>query len=136
MLSSVTPEIKEAMLEMLEALPNITAVRKLFGISESSLSRARAKDSNFNEAMKEAKSAGYDMMEAEAIRRAIDGWDEPVFYQGCEMGKVRKYSDKLLQFLLIHCKPKKFNPGAKISIGEGEKISFVFNVGKGNVEEE
>jgi hypothetical protein len=35
---------------------------------------------------------------AEAIHsRAIDGWDEPVFYQGVEVGSIRRYSDRLLE---------------------------------------
>ncbi len=31
--------------------------------------------------------------------RAIEGWDEPVFYQGRVVGKMRKYSDRMLEML-------------------------------------
>lgn len=130
MASTVTPEIKEAMLELLEDLPNITAVRKVFGIKNGALARARKADPDFNTKIAEAKAAGYDLMEEEARRRAVDGWEEPVWFQGEEVGSVRKYSDTLMKFLLTHCKPKKFNPGAKLTVGDGEKVSFIFNIGK------
>jgi hypothetical protein len=37
---------------------------------------------------------------AEAIHnRAVNGWDEPVFYQGEQVGEITKYSDRLLELL-------------------------------------
>lgn len=129
MASTVTSEIKAAMLLMLEELPNITATRKVFGISRSALASARAKDSEFNDSIKEAVADGYDMMEEEARRRAVEGVSEPVYYRGEEIGSIQKFSDTLLKFLLTHCKPEKFNPGAKVTVGAGEKVSFTFNVG-------
>jgi hypothetical protein len=58
----------------------------------------------FDDAMEEAS----DVLEAEAWRRAKDGVDEPVFYQGIECGAVRKYSDTLLIFLLKGARPEKY----------------------------
>ena len=49
------------------------------------------------------------MIEAEARRRAVDGVDEPVYYQGKEVGTVRRYSDVLLIFLLKGLRPQRFN---------------------------
>jgi hypothetical protein len=40
------------------------------------------------------------MLEAEARRRAVQGWDEPVFHQGRKVGTIRKYSDRMLEILL------------------------------------
>lgn len=128
---------KELMISMVEEIPNFTAVRKLLGITIAELRYAREKDSKFNEELETAKESGYDMMEDEAHRRAVKGWVEPVFYQGEQVvgpdGKpvgVRRYSDHLMKFLLTHCKPKKFNPGVKVNVGDGEKVSFIFNMGK------
>lgn len=39
-------------------------------------------------------------LEEAAIERAVDGVDEPVFYQGVECGSKKKYSDDLLKFLM------------------------------------
>jgi hypothetical protein len=121
--------LKDAILEMVETVPNFTAVRKMFGIPLATFHVARRADPAWDASLKEAKAAGYDMMEDEAHRRAVMGWNEPVWYMGEEVGETRKYSDTLLKFLLTHCKPKKFNPGVKVSVGDGEKVSFVFNVG-------
>jgi hypothetical protein len=128
-------ETKETMIAMLEDIPNITAVRKLLGISADAYQQAR-KDPEFVRRVKVARGAGYDMMEHEAHRRAVEGWVEPVFYRGelvaGEDGKpvgVRRYSDTLLKFLLKHCNPKKFNPGVNVNVGDGEKVKLVFNVG-------
>lgn len=41
-----------------------------------------------------------ESLEAEATRRAREGWDEPVYQQGRQVGTVRKHSDQLLMFLM------------------------------------
>ena len=43
-----------------------------------------------------------------ARRRAIDGFEEPVFYQGAVVGAVRKYSDRMLELLLKGHAPEKY----------------------------
>jgi hypothetical protein len=126
----LTPEFKEALLGMLAELPNITVVCKLMGIHFSNFYRAREKDPNFDQGVKEAMEQGYDLIEEEARRRAVDGVLEPVFYRGEEVGAIRKYSDQLLITLLKGYKPRKFAPGVKITAGtDGEKVSMVFNLG-------
>ena len=55
-----------------------------------------------------ANEESADRLELEARRRAVEGVDEPVFYQGVEVGTVRKYSDALLQFLLKARRPDVF----------------------------
>ena len=49
-----------------------------------------------------------DDLELEARRRAVEGTERPVFYQGGEVGYVREYSDTLLIFLLKAHRPNKF----------------------------
>lgn len=125
-----TPEFKEAFVQMLAELPNLTVVCKLLGISPGNIAIARKKDKDFDNAVREAVDRGYDMIEEEARRRAVDGVLEPVFYRGEEVGKIRKYSDQLLITLLKGYKPKRFNPGVKVTAGnEGEKITMSFHLG-------
>jgi len=126
----MTDEFKDSILGMLAELPNITVVCKLVGIHPSVFYRTRKNDSDFDEGVKYAMEQGYDLIEEEARRRAVDGVLEPVFYRGEEVGEIRKYSDQLLVTLLKGYKPRKFNPGVKITAGnEGEKISMSFNLG-------
>lgn len=65
-------------------------------------------DSQYAEAFSRAHSDACDSLENEARRRAVEGWDEPVFYEGGQCGTKRKYSDTLLIFLLKANHPTKF----------------------------
>lgn len=47
-------------------------------------------------------------LEAAAVERAVDGVDEPVFYQGVECGTKKKYSDDLLKFMMQANNPQKY----------------------------
>ena len=127
--TKVTAEFKEMFIGVLENIPNITAVCKLTGINPSNISRARHNDSDFDKAVLEARNQGYDMIEEEARRRAVEGVLEPVYYKGEQVGAVRKYSDRLILELLRAYKPKKFNPGVKLGIGDGEKFTLTLNLG-------
>ena len=53
-------------------------------------------------------------LEDEAIRRAREGVDEPVFYKGEHCGNVRRYSDTLLIFMLKARKPDVYRKRASI----------------------
>lgn len=75
----------------------------------------------FEAALEEAA----DRIEAEAFRRAVDGYDEPVIYQGMptmltnQDGEehqltVRKYSDTLMQTLLKGSRPDKYRDNHKV----------------------
>lgn len=54
----------------------------------------------FEEDMQDALDAASERLMAEAVRRGEEGVDEPVFYKGKKVAKVRKYSDTLLMFTL------------------------------------
>jgi hypothetical protein len=47
-------------------------------------------------------------LEEAAVERAVEGVDEPVFYQGEECGYKKKYSDDLLKFLMTANNPSKY----------------------------
>ena len=47
-------------------------------------------------------------LENAAVERAVEGVDEPVFYQGCECRSKKKYSDDLLKFLMQANNPSKY----------------------------
>ena len=124
----ITEDFKEAFLDMLGQLPNITAVCRLMGITTSTVHRERHKDAAFDLGIKAAVEEGYDVLEEEARRRAAEGVLEPVYYKGEVVGEIRKYSDQLLTFLLRGYRPKRFNPGAKLSCGDGQKVTMTFNI--------
>lgn len=85
-------------------------------------------------AFQRAEDEAADYLEAEARRRATDGIDEPVIYQGEVMGQkveyndtpeknhfipltVKKYSDTLLIFLLKGARPQKYRENHRHEVG-------------------
>ena len=56
----------------------------------------------------ETEEIVYGQIHDEAVRRAVEGWLEPVFYQGRQCGIVRRYSDSLLMLLLELKMPEKY----------------------------
>lgn len=50
-------------------------------------------------------------LETEAVRRALEGVEVPVFHQGRECGNTVKHSDTLLMFLLKTLRPERYDPG-------------------------
>ena len=130
-----TPEFKEAYLSLLGQNPNHTIVCRLLQIEPVNVRSARKRDPEFDKLVLEAIEAGYDTIEEEARRRAVDGVLEPIYYKGEQVmdkdgnpAGIRKYSDFLLDKLLKGYKPKRFNPGAKFDFGKGNKVSMTFNL--------
>lgn len=66
------------------------------------------KNPDYKKQFEEAEIKVANLLEDEAIRRAKEGWDEPVFYAGQQCGVIRKYSDTLLIFILKGLKPEKY----------------------------
>lgn len=77
-------------------------------------------DEAYAKAFVDAEGMAADTLEHEARRRACDGVDEPVFYEGKKVATVRKYSDTLLIFLLKGARPEKFRDRHELS-GPGGK---------------
>lgn len=65
----------------------------------------RQRDAEFHDAFEDARACGIEVLKDEAHRRAYAGILEPVFYQGDECARVRKYSDTLLMFLIKQADP-------------------------------
>lgn len=79
------------------------------GISRTTLFEWRRDDPEFAAAWLEAVEEGTDRIEAEAYRRAVEGYERPVFQGGEEVGRVREYSDTLLTLLIKGRRPGQFN---------------------------
>ncbi len=78
------------------------------GVSRSAVGQWQQEDPVFLMDMKVCEKDAADRLEAEAIRRGVDGWDEPVFQTGKQVGVVRKYSDHCLLTTLKARKPNEY----------------------------
>ncbi len=87
---------------------SISDACKIADIGRQRVYEWREDDSDFAAEWDDALEQGTDVMADEAKRPAVNGVDEPVFYQGKEVAKVKKYSDTLLMFLLKGRRPEKF----------------------------
>lgn len=113
MAATLSPKEKaKAQAVFLEALggglsPTLSAAKA--GVARGTVYRWKDEDEAFAKAWADAWDAGADLMEDEVRRRGVDGWDEPLAYQGIPTGHyVRKFSDVLLIFGLKGRRPEKY----------------------------
>ncbi len=70
--------------------------------------QAMKKSEDYALAFSFARQQAVEVLEIEARRRAVDGWEEPVYQGGELVGTKRKFSDILLIFLLKAANPDKY----------------------------
>lgn len=114
------------------------------GVSYTTLGNWREADPWFKHMEVEATFEAKDNLEAEAYRRAVQGVDEPVVFQGMvttvfdvETGKdkvltVKKYSDSLLAMLLRASDPEKYRENSKLSVDHGGTVGVLVVPGQAN----
>lgn len=106
MATKLTPEKKIAFLAALAETGNVSRAATAIGMSRVAVYEWRDDDEEFAAAWERAKRVGMGLLEDEALRRAHDGTEKPVFHQGLQCGTVREYSDTLTIFLLKAHDPK------------------------------
>lgn len=84
---------------------NISRAAKMSGLNRTYATQLRLRVPAFAQLWQEAFDEVTDRMEQEGLRRAVEGVDEPVFYQGVECGTKRVYSDSLLSMMLQGRRP-------------------------------
>jgi hypothetical protein len=99
----LTDEQREAWLDVIRAKPSIGSKQALAELGVRATKRQIAgllADPDFHDAYEQARGRHPDQLEAEALRRAVDGVDEDVYHDGQVVGQVRRYSDRLLAVIL------------------------------------
>lgn len=109
---------QKAFLEQYKSVGIITAAARLVGIDRQRHYEwldQPTKYPTYQALFESAHEEACDRLETEALRRAVQGWDEPVFGKGpgqhagtVVVGAVRKYSDRMLELLLKARRPEKF----------------------------
>jgi hypothetical protein len=79
---------------------------KQVGVSRRTILPWREQDQAFNLACSKAEQEAADVLEREAYRRAVEGWDQPVYQRGEQVGVIRMYSERLLLALLAAKRPE------------------------------
>lgn len=117
---------RKAFLAALSDGLSISGAARQAGVARGTLYHWRDDDPDFAMGWRDAEEAGADALEDEALRRAVSGLVEPVFYGGKEVGEVRKYSDSLLVFLLKARRPDKYRDrvSAEVSGSNGGAVEL------------
>lgn len=118
------PVWERAFLATLSNTGNVRAACTAAKVGRSTVYDRRQSSEAFDAAWAEAIEQAADMMEAEALRRAVHGVQEPVYYKGKIVGHVLKYSDVMLIFLLKAARPEKFRERFEHTGKDGGPIEF------------
>lgn len=78
------------------------------GIPVTTVEYAKENSEYFAKMYEQAEKKAVGELEAEAMRRAKDGYTQPVYQDGEKVGEKRYYDSKLAKFLLKAHNPEKF----------------------------
>lgn len=101
--------------ELIAGGATISDACRIVGYSRNSVYLYKAADPKFEDAWDEANEQAIERMEREADRRAIEGFDKPVFHLGVEVGSERRFSDTLLIFRLKAKRPDVYRDRTELS---------------------
>lgn len=76
----------------------------------------KERDEDFALAWSQALEQGTQRLEDEALRRAVDGVEKPVYQGGEFVGTITEYSDRLLEFLLRGRRPAVYRDGLNLEV--------------------
>lgn len=137
-----TAALKAKFLTALARTGNISQSAKLAGVSRALIhktwrcegtlrewSEDELKEADeFKALMDEALEEATDLLEQEARRRGMLGYDKPIVFKGKIVGTYKEYSDRMLEILLKAHRRKKFGDKTEITGAEGGPVSVIRKV--------
>jgi hypothetical protein len=121
-----TRQLKKRFLKHFRQHGNVYRATEDAHVPRSDIYYWREIDAAFAAEFAEAEKEAVEHLEAEAHRRAVEGVEEPVFQGGKEVGRIRKFSDTLLIFILKARDPK-YRDRQEISGPKGGAITLTFD---------
>lgn len=123
-----SPEKMMAFLAMLASGASPTKACVAIGIDRRTAYNWKEKDEEFSAAWDSARESGYDLLEDEARRRAVDGVKKAVYFQGVPIDTVIEYSDSLLAMMLKGYRSNVFRDKVEHTGAEGGAIQHEVTV--------
>jgi len=117
-----TPKVsiwRPKFLEALAETANVSEAAQYAGVDRSTAYRHKERYEQFASDWEDALEQACDSLEREAWRRAVEGVDHPVMYQGIITDTYKDYSDTLLIFLLKAHRPEKFRERTALDVTSG-----------------
>ncbi len=109
-------------LEHMKATGNVTGAAAAVGKARSGAYALRARDKEFADAWDDAHGQFVDMVEGEAVQRAVHGTQRAVTYQGKVTDHVMDKSDRLLEFILKGHRPERYSDKMRLAGHDGREI--------------
>ncbi len=105
---------KKAFLKVLAATFSPSAACEAASVERGTMYNLRLRDKVFARKWDDALTHRVDRLEQSAMYRASDGWDEPIYHDGKQVGTKRRYAPALTIFMLKSTRPERYNlePGA------------------------
>ena len=85
---------------------SVTVAANRAHLRRSTLYERRQNDEEFAERWARALDLGVERLQDNAMNRAMNGTEKPVWRNGQQVGSVRQFDNKLLQFLLRAHRPE------------------------------
>ena len=114
---------KDLFLAELRHRGNVTASCEAAGIGRRTAYEHRESDPEFAAAWDAALETAWDALETEAVRRATEGVQKPVYQRGELVGHVTEHSDYLMGILLKGNRPTKY--GAKLQVEHAGGVTIL-----------
>lgn len=111
-----TARRRKRFLEYLESTGHVLRSAAAAHASIRAFYRWREDDPGFAADWEAALECAIDRLEDEAFRRALEGVEVPVYYQGKPVGALSRYSDRLLIFLLTRLRAKRYQDPATMAV--------------------
>ena len=121
------------LLQVLAESANVSHAAMTVGVGRRTVYDRIASDPEFAKGFEEAIEKSTDALVAEARRRALEGYEKPVFYKGAECGQIREFSDTLLIFRLKALAPNKYRDN--IAVEANLNVNWQFTIGTGYQED-
>lgn len=99
--------------------------RRIAQVSKRAVMNTLEVNPDFAEQLEDAHEFATDQLEAEARRRAVQGYEEEVYYKGEFVGTVTKFSDSLLALLLKGRRRNTFGDSTKLTGDKNEPLTVI-----------
>lgn len=125
---------KPAMIAAFKSTCSVSRACEIAGIARMTHYLWMHTDPAYAEAFEASRDEAAQVLEDEAVRRAQQGVEEPVYQGGKLVGTVQRYSDTLLIFLLNGARPDKYKQRSSVEVTGAAMVLAAIASGKKRAE--
>lgn len=112
----LTQKKKKIFADQLRDHGGVSRAARTIGMARGYMYEVKASQADFSLEWDEAVAEYVEKLEMEADRRAHDGVEKTIFYQGIVVGEERNYSDTLMIFRLKALRPDIYRENSSVNL--------------------